>query len=670
MPPISPLARTTARVRAQRAARHPYEQVVIENIEPSVDGGKHPVKAIVGETFTLEATVFRHGHDRLRAAVEWRAPGETTVRELPMTLVNSGLDRWRVELPLTTIGRHVVTVIGWTDHYASWVEELGKRVRARQPDVAAEIAEGLAIVERVAKTLRGADQREVQGLLDKLRAAAGDPARLMALAAGESALGLMARLGSREDEARYLPDLAIVVDRERARFGAWYELFIRSQTGEPGTSGTFRSAEGRLDEIRRLGFDVIYLAPIHPIGHANRKGPNNRVGAGPDDPGSPWAIGSEHGGHMAIEPALGTLEDFERFVGAVTARGMEVALDLAIQCSPDHPWATEHPEWFYRRPDGSIRYAENPPKKYEDIYPVNFDTEDWKALWEALREVVLFWVARGVKIFRVDNPHTKPIGFWAWLIASVQDSHPEVLFLAEAFTRPPMTRALAKRGFTQSYTYFTWRNTKRELTDYLTELTTETALYFRPNFFANTPDILPPVLQQGGRPAFKSRLVLAATLSPTYGIYSGFELCENAAIPGREEYLDSEKYQIKIRDWNAPGNINEFVVLVNQARRDNPALQRLANVTFLETDNEQVIAYAKAITDPANVLIVVVNLNPFSPQEATIQVPPAALGMSGDTFAVQDLLTGQRWVWGASNWVRLDPLTGEPAHILRVELAV
>ncbi|MGH9175792.1 MAG: maltotransferase domain-containing protein, partial [Vicinamibacterales bacterium] len=514
----------------------------------------------------------------MRAAVQWRAPRDTTVHELPMTLVNAGLDRWRVDLPLATIGCHHLTVVGWTDHYASWVDELGKRVRARQADVASEIAEGIALVERVATGLGGADQREVRALLQQLREVAVDPARLLAAASTDEALSLMAKLAPREDEARYRPELVVTADRERARLGAWYELFIRSQATAPGRSGTFLDAERRLDDIRRLGFDVVYLAPIHPIGYANRKGPNNRLGAGPGDPGSPWAIGSEHGGHTAIEPALGTMEDFEHFVGAVAARGMEIALDLAIQCSPDHPWAAEHPEWFYRRPDGTIRYAENPPKKYEDIYPLNFDTPDWKNLWEALRDVVLFWVARGVRIFRVDNPHTKPIGFWTWLIASVQHVHPDVLFLAEAFTRPPMMQALAKRGFTQSYTYFTWRNTKRELTEYLTELTsTDAALYFRPNFFANTPDILPSILQQGGRPAFKSRLVLAATLSPTYGIYSGFELCENAAVPGREEYLDSEKYQLRPRDWKqaeAEGRtLAPFLGRLNELRRAHPALQ-------------------------------------------------------------------------------------------------
>jgi starch synthase (maltosyl-transferring) len=512
------------------------------------------------------------------------------------------------------------------------------------------------------------DERPVlAALLDRLREAAPDPPRLLDVAASDEALALMARVGPRTDEARSAP-LTVVADRERARVGAWYELFVRSQGTEPGRSGTFRDAERRLPAIRAMGFDVVYLAPIHPIGRTNRKGANNQVDAAPGDPGSPWAIGSEDGGHTAIEPSLGTLDDFDRFVRAADALGMEVALDFAIQCSPDHPWVAEHPDWFYRRPDGTIRYAENPPKKYQDIYPLNFDTADWKSLWEALRDVVRFWIARRVRIFRVDNPHTKPIGFWTWLIDSIQADHPDVIFLAEAFTRPPMMQALARRGFTQSYTYFTWRNTKAELTEYLTELTrTEMALYFRPNFFVNTPDILPPILQRGGPAAFRSRLALAATLSPAYGIYSGFELCENAAIEGREEYLHSEKYELKVRDWQAPGNIIDFISRVNAARRESPALQQLANLHFLDVDNDQLIAFAKWSQNGRDIVIVVVNLDPSAAHAATLQVPPGIAGVLAGPYEVVDLLTGRRHRWTTRNYVRLDPLSGEPAHILRVE---
>jgi starch synthase (maltosyl-transferring) len=613
--------------------------------------------------------VFRHGHDRVRGSLRWFSPGDTTVRERPMSLVNAGLDVWRGEFRLEQLGRYRFTVVAWTDVFASWVEEFRKRVNAAQPDVVSEVAEGLSLVQRSLDRLQGTARRDVSALLERLQDADSDPVRLLALASSERALELLGSVPLGDDVTCYEPELVVIADRTRARFGTWYELFVRSQSPNPARSGTFRDAEQRLPDLHRMGFDVAYLAPIHPIGRTGRKGPNNRLGAGPGDPGSPWAIGSEHGGHIAIEPALGTLEDFDRFVRAAEALGMEIALDFAIQCSPDHPWVREHPDWFYRRPDGTIRYAENPPKKYQDIYPLNFDTPDWKNLWEALRDVVRFWVVRGVRIFRVDNPHTKPLGFWSWLIDSIHSEHPDVIFLAEAFTRPPMMQALAKRGFTQSYTYFTWRNTKAELEKYLTELTrTTAALYFRPNFFVNTPDILPPILQQGGRPAFKSRLVLAATLSPSYGVYSGYELCENTAIEGREEYLDSEKYEIKVRDWSSPGHIKDFITSVNQARRDNAALQQFMNLRFLEIDNDQLIAYVKWSQDGTNHVIVVVNLDPFAAHGARVRVPPEAVGVAaGTSYWVRDLLTGARYHWQERNYVHLDPVATEPAHILHVE---
>jgi starch synthase (maltosyl-transferring) len=661
----------TTRVRPPSARRipRPYEQVVIEAVWPSIDGGRHPVKGIVGDMLPVEATVYRHGHERVRAAVSWTAPGDTAVRETPMTLINPGLDRWRAEIRLEQAGRYHLTIAGWTDLYASWVEELSKRVRAAHPDVASEIAEGLALVVRVFKGLRGEARREIGVMLERLRDSAREPAGLLDVASSQDSLALMARLAPRGDEIRFDPELVVVAERERARVGSWYELFVRSQGTQPGRSGTFRDAERRLPDIQAMGFDVVYLAPIHPVGRTGRKGPNNRLEAGPDDPGSPWAIGNESGGHTAVEPALGTVDDVDRFVRAAEALGIEVALDFAIQCSPDHPWVHEHPDWFYRRPDGTIRYAENPPKKYEDIYPLNFDTPDWKNLWEALRGVVRFWVERRVRIFRVDNPHTKPLGFWTWLIDSIQAEHPDVIFLAEAFTRPPMMRALAKRGFSQSYTYFTWRNTKSELVDYLTELTcTEMSMYFRPNFFANTPDILPTILQRGGPPAFKSRLVLAATLSPAYGIYSGFELCESGAIEGREEYLDSEKYEIKVRDWDAAGSIKDFVTRVNRARRENPSLRQFTNLRFLDIDDDQLIAYVKRTPAGGDPVIVVVNLDPFAAHEGTLHIPPDAVGVvDGQSYDVYDLLSGNRYTWGTRNYVRLDPVTGEPAHIFRVE---
>jgi starch synthase (maltosyl-transferring) len=657
-------------LRLPREIRHgqrPYEQIVIEDVRPAVEGGHHAVKALVGDVCRLEATIFRHGHDRLRAVARVRTPADET-REVPMAIVNAGLDRWQAVLRLDRVGRYRFTVAAWTDHYASWVEELRKRVAAAQPDIDSEVAEGLSIVERARRALKGDAEREVAGLLDHLREARADASRLLELASAAAAMEVMGRYGTREDEAEVEPAREIMSDRSRAGFGAWYELFVRSQSSEPGRPGTFADAERRLEDIHRMGFDVVYLAPIHPVGYTNRKGPNNRVGAAPGDPGSPWAIGSAHGGHTAVEPALGTLADFDRFVAAAGRLGMEVALDFAIQCSPDHPWVTEHPDWFYRRPDGSIRYAENPPKKYQDIYPLNFDTPDWERLWEALGEVVRFWIARGVRIFRVDNPHTKPIGFWTWLIGEIQRESPDVLFLAEAFTRPPMMAALGRRGFTQSYTYFTWRNTKRELTEYLTELTTEPMVTsFRPNLFVNTPDILPPILQQGGRPAFQSRLVLAATLSPSYGIYSGFELCENAAIPGREEYLDSEKYEIKVRDWNAPGNLNAFIARLNAARRGNAALQRLDNLRFLEIADDNLIAYVKTTPDRSNTVIVIVNLDPYSAHEATMRVSEQDIGVPPAAgYEVVDVLTDRTFLWREVNYVRLDPIAGVPAHVLVV----
>ena len=665
---MSQASTSTSRLVVDRVTP-PYEQVVIEAVSPSVDGGRYPIKAIVGDVVTIDATVFRHGHDRVRAAVRWCLPGSVAVKELPMTLVNPGLDLWRGKLPLEQLGRHRFTVVAWTDVFASWVEEFRKRVIAAQPDVASEIAEGLSLVQRAIDRLPGTGRHEVEVLLDELRSASSDPMRLLDLASSERARELLGRVTLGDDETRYEPELAVIADRTRARFGAWYELFVRSQSPNPERAGTFRDAEQRLPDLHRMGFDVVYLAPIHPIGRTGRKGRNNRLDAAAEDPGSPWAIGSEHGGHTAVEPALGTLKDFDRLVRGAEALGMEIALDFAIQCSPDHPWVREHPDWFYRRPDGTIRYAENPPKKYQDIYPINFDTSDWKQLWEALRDVVRFWVAHGVRIFRVDNPHTKPLGFWTWLIDSIQAEHPDVIFLAEAFTRPPMMQALAKRGYTQSYTYFTWRNTKAELEEYLTDLTrTTAALYYRPNFFVNTPDILPPILQEGGRAAFKSRLALAATLSPTYGIYSGFELCENAAIEGREEYLDSEKYEIKIRDWSRPGHIKDFITAVNRARREHAALQQFTNLRFLDIDSDDMIAFVKWTPDGTNRVIVAVNLDPSAPHAATLQVPPDLAGVpAGATYWVHDLLTRERYLWGERNYVRLDPVAGDPVHILHVE---
>jgi starch synthase (maltosyl-transferring) len=475
----------------------------------------------------------------------------------------------------------------------------------------------------------------------------------------------------RHFEAHHAPPILFDVDRPQAGFASWYEMFPRSATDDPARHGTFANVIRRLPAIRAMGFDVLYFPPIHPIGTTNRKGPNNALLAGPDDPGSPWAIGNQFGGHKAVDPGLGTLEDFEHFVANADALGMEIALDFAVQCSPDHPYVREHPEWFYHRADGSIKYAENPPKKYQDIYPLNFESPAWKTLWEELKSVILFWIERGVKTFRVDNPHTKPVGFWQWLIEEVQRDHPETIFLSEAFTRPKMLKVLARAGFTQSYTYFTWRNYKQEFIEYFTELTqSPVSEYLRGNLFANTPDILQPILQEAGKPAFKMRLALAATLSSVYGIYSGFELCENEAIPGTEDYLNSEKYEYKVWDWDRPGNIKDYVTTINRIRHENPALHEYTNLRFYQADNDNVLYYGKMTANHRNVVLVAVNLDPYHVQRSTIQVPIGELGIRPDeAYVARELITGARHSW-AGEWqsLELDPHV-EPAAIFAIERA-
>jgi starch synthase (maltosyl-transferring) len=643
--------------------------ILIEDIQPIVDAGRFPVKRIVGEPCVVEADIFRDGHQILRAAVKYRRKSDESFSESPMVLFDN--DRWRGEFIPAENTRYLYTVEAWTDLFASWLSDFGKKFRAGR-DVQSDLLEGIALLDRFAKRARGKDGQVLARCVEQLRRPNGN-----GVAFWSTALELLSqpelteaaeRAGERSGLTRYDPTLELVADRPKARFSAWYEMFPRSQSPEPGRPGTFADAERRLPVIADMGFDVVYLPPIHPIGTTNRKGPNNSLRRTADSPGSPWAIGSDAGGHDAVDPGLGTIQDFEHFVGVASSLGMETAIDFAVQCSPDHPWVREHPDWFLHRPDGTIKYAENPPKEYQDIYPIDFDTRDQEGLINELYRIAAFWIDHGVKIFRVDNPHTKPVAFWEWLINRVQESHPEVLFLAEAFIKPKMMKALAKAGFSESYTYFTWRNTKQELTEYLTELTEAPMRdYFRPNFFTNTPDILSPILQQGGRPAFKMRLVLAATLSPAFGIYSGFELCESVSIPGTEEYQDSEKYQIRFRDWHRAGNIREFVARVNEIRRDNVALQELANLRFLATDSDDIIAYVKSSPDRRNTIIVAVNLDPHSAHYCTCTVPSDAVGVApGQQYRVSDLVTGASFVWSERNYVRLDPNV-EPAHILRVE---
>ena len=639
--------------------------IVIEAVTPVVDGGRYPVKRTVGERCVVEADAFRDGHQIIRVALKYRRKNDESFSEAPMLPLDN--DRWRGEFVPAENTRYIYTVEAWTDLFASWLADFRKKVMAGR-DVRSDLLEGQTLIERMARRAYGDDRNLLSQCLDQLASHKDGFGQALEIVSRPPIVEAAERAAERHDLARYQPFLEMVVDRPKARFSTWYEMFPRSQGDDPNRPATFREAERRLPMINDMGFDVLYLPPIHPIGMTNRKGPNNSLVVTPDSPGSPWAIGNEAGGHDAVDPALGTVADFEHFVATAANLGLETAIDFAVQCSPDHPWVKQHPEWFSHRPDGSIKYAENPPKEYQDIYPIDFDTRDQRGLMRELLRIVMLWIDRGVRIFRVDNPHTKPVAFWEWLIGEVQAVHPEVIFLAEAFTRPKMMRELGKAGFSQSYTYFTWRNTKWELTEYMTELTQSPMReYYRPNFFTNTPDILPPILQVGGPAAFKMRLVLAATLSSSYGIYSGFELCENEAVPGTEEYRDSEKYQIKPRDLHRPGNIREFIARVNAIRRENPALQDLVNLRFLDTDNDQIMLYAKATPNKDNVILVAVNLDPFHAHYCTAFVPPDAVAVApGQKYTVTDLLTGATYTWSDRNYVRLDP-AAVPAHILRVE---
>jgi starch synthase (maltosyl-transferring) len=568
----------------------------------------------------------------------------------------AGNDRWRGRFTVDALGLYEYTVEGWIDRFGSWRDELSKKVAAGQ-DVSSEILEGVALVpEDVASVLRDTTL---------------DQGRRVAAALDEGLQQAAAARADRSLATRYDRVLEVIVERELARTGAWYEMFPRSAGTDPSRSATFEEAAARLPYVAAMGFDVLYLPPVHPIGRSFRKGPNNSLAAGPGDPGSPWAIGSADGGHMSIEPGLGTIDDFDRFVEAARRQGLEVALDLAYQASPDHPYVRAHPEWFRRRPDGTIKYAENPPKKYQDIYPFDFESPAWKALWVELKRVIEFWIEHGVTIFRVDNPHTKPYRFWQWALGDIRRRHPEAIFLSEAFTRPKVMRYLAKSGFSQSYTYFTWRNTKLELSEYFTELT-QTAVreYMRPNLFANTPDILHEYLQRGGRPAFQVRLVLAATLGATYGIYSGFELSENTPIrEGSEEYLYSEKYQIKPRNFAQAGNLSELIGELNTIRREHRALQRDWGLRFHQTDNPELICYSKRSADGSDLMLMVVNLDPVHMQHGFIQLPLSAWGVPPHaTVEVHDLLSDERYYWrGEWNYVRLDP-QAQVAHVLQVRL--
>ena len=649
-------------------ARHfdARRRVVIERVRPEIDGGRFPIKRVVGEKVVVEADIFADGHDQLSCRILYWDETDKEPHSAPMEpLVN---DRWRGEFHVSEIGTCRYTVEGWVDHFKTWRGDLLKRIAAGQ-DVRIDLLIGAELIDGAASRAAGKDEKLLREWAKRLRENADqEPGASTALE--EDLLPTIGRYPEPFLMTRYGRELLVTVDRPRAGFSAWYEIFPRSTAARPGQHGTLHDCEDRLPYIASMGFDVVYLPPVHPIGHTNRKGKNNSVAAQPDDVGSPWAIGSEEGGHKAVHPRLGTIEDFRRFVAKADEHGLEVALDIAFQCSPDHPYTGEHPEWFRMRPDGTIQYAENPPKKYQDIYPINFETPEPLALWEELKSVFQFWINQGVRIFRADNPHTKAFAFWEWVIEEIKRDHPDVIFLAEAFTRPHVMYRLAKLGFTQSYTYFTWRNTKPELTEYFTDLTqTKVREYFRPNLWPNTPDILSEFLQVGGRPAFMTRVVLAATLGANYGIYGpAFELCENVAVaPGSEEYLNSEKYEIKHRDLNAPWSLKDFIARINSIRRAHPALQSDRGLRFHETDNPMLLCFSKTTEDLSNVIVVVVNLDSFHKQMGWVNLDLQSLGVNnGRPYQANDLLGDGRYLWqGSWNYVELTPGI-VPAHILQI----
>ena len=639
-------------------------RVVIENVKPQLNCGLFPIKRIVGDLVAVEADVFGDGHDHVRARLLWKQEGGSSWQSVEMLAL--GNDRWRAEFPVTQVGRYRYTLVGEEDHFETWQSDLKKRVEAKQ-DLAVPFATGALLLEQVRPRATKEDSAKLAAWATKLRS--GD-STTVEFALQDELTAMVRRYPDPALETWYERELEVVVDRERAGFSAWYELFPRSWSTTPGKHGTLRDVTKRMDYVADMGFDVLYFPPISPIGRSFRKGKNNSVEAAAGDEGSPWAIGSAEGGHTAILPALGTLKDFADLVKRAKQLKMEVALDIAFQCAPDHPWVTEHPEFFKKRPDGSIQYAENPPKKYQDIYPLDFESSNWQGLWDALKDVFSFWMDQGVKIFRVDNPHTKAFPFWQWVIPELKAKDPDVLFLAEAFTRPRVMERLAKLGFSQSYTYFTWRDTKEELTQYLLELTTtEVKEYFRPNFWPNTPDILPGHLQTGGLPAFRSRLVMATTMTSNFGIYGpAFELGENTPVrPGSEEYLNSEKYEIKAWNLQNPLSLKPLITLLNKIRRENRALQSNERLHFHPTDNPMLLCYSKRTADGSNLILVVVNLDSFYVQSGWVDLDLTSLGLGpGDTFEVYDLLTDHSYSWrGPRNYVALRPAE-MPAHIFRV----
>jgi starch synthase (maltosyl-transferring) len=641
-------------------------RAVIEAVHPEVDGGRFPIKRVVGESVVVEADVFADGHEVVDCVLlHWRE-GDEVVSEAPMSPLDN--DRWSGQFRVSHVGRTQYTVLAWVDRFLSWVRDL-KRRPPTSPDIDIHLQIGSELIAAAAERASGEIAAWLKSRAALLTSSKPVDERIQS-ALDPELVDRMRQHSDRPFATRYEKDLAVVVDRAKARFSTWYELFPRSWSPKPDQHGTFRDIEAQLPRIAGMGFDVLYLPPIHPIGRAFRKGKNNAESAEPGDVGSPWGIGGAEGGHTAIHPELGSLADFRHLVETARELGIDIALDIAYQCSPEHPWVKDYPEWFRRRPDGSIQYAENPPKKYQDIYPIDFESEDWEALWRALADVVFFWIEHGITIFRVDNPHTKAFSFWEWMIGEVKRTHPEVIFLSEAFTRPKVMNRLAKLGFTQSYTYFTWRNTKPEITAYFAELS-QTAVreYFRPNLWPNTPDILPEFLQWSGRPGFMSRLVLAATLGANYGIYGpAYELCVNRPIaPGKEEYHDSEKYQITRWALGGQNDLSEFIGRVNRIRHENPALQSDRGLAFYPTDNQEIICYSKHEKTTGSRIVAVVNLDPNHVQSGFVDLNLSELDLDPERpYQMQDVLAGGHYLWhGGRNFVRLDPQV-TPAHIFRV----
>jgi len=646
-------------------------RIFIEGVQPEIDGGRFPIKRIIGDRVVVDADIFADGHDVLSAAFLYRHENDPDWIELPMEfLVN---DRWQGAFVATELGRYRYTFVAWIDRFKTWQQDMIKKVEAKQ-DVSVDFLIGAQLIEEASWRARRSDMGNMRTWVESLRSNQVSPSAKTRLALHKKVVTVMAKYSDKWSAATYSKELVVVVEREKARFSTWYEMFPRSCISKTGRHGTFKDCETRLPYISEMGFDVVYFPPIHPIGYTSRKGKNNNPVAKADDPGTPWAIGSQEGGHKTIHPQLGTLEDFREFTNKAQEYGIEIALDLAFQCSPDHPYVKKHPEWFRRRPDGTVQYAENPPKKYQDIYPLKFESENWQELWEELKGIVCFWIEQGVRIFRVDNPHTKPFAFWEWLINEVKKDYPTVIFLSEAFTRPKIMYHLAKLGFTQSYTYFTWRNVKWELTEYFSELTqTDVHEFFRPNLWPNTPDILSDYLRDGGRPAFMTRLVLAATLGASYGIYGpAYELCENRRKDKEsEEYLDSEKYELKQWNIESPDSLKDFIARVNGIRRENPALQSDLSLRFHSVDNDQLICYSKRTEDLYNVILVVVNLDYRSTQSGWVDLSPEELGIDIDKpYKVHDLLADTTYQWqGMRNYVELDP--GKvPAHIFQIDRGI